>query len=70
MRRAVASNGSNWTSNRCAGPCVLDLKFKAAKALAKLFLRWSEYWADVAESVHTGESIAAIRERRSAAARF
>lgn len=41
------------------------LKFKAAKAAAQMFLRWSEYWADVAESINTGVAVPDIRGRRA-----
>lgn len=41
-----------------------DIAFKTAKWLAHTFLRWSDFWGDVAESLHTGEPFSEIRRRR------
>jgi hypothetical protein len=41
-----------------------DIAFQTAKRLARTFLRWSSYWADVAEWLHTGQSISDIRKER------
>jgi hypothetical protein len=32
--------------------------------MAQLFLRWSDYWGDIAEAIHSGEAISEIKKRR------
>lgn len=43
---------------------LLDTTFKFARATARLFLRWSDWWGDVAESIHTGVPRSIIRNMR------
>jgi hypothetical protein len=44
-----------------------EIAFNRAKALATMFLRWSDFWGDVAESIKDGVTIAEIRARREKA---
>jgi hypothetical protein len=41
-----------------------ELAYRASKWMAHLLLRWSDYWGDIAESMHSGEPISEIKKRR------
>lgn len=41
-----------------------DFAFSVSKRMAQLFLRWSEYWGDIAEAIHTGQTRAEIKKHR------
>jgi hypothetical protein len=41
-----------------------DFAFKFSKRMARLFLRWSDYWGDIAEAIHSGEAVSEVKKRR------
>jgi hypothetical protein len=74
--RAAAWNVSNSIckpSSECGSAALLrprhpalfkELAYQASKWMAHLLLRWSNYWGDIAECVHTGETMSEIKRRR------